>query len=128
MIASLIASVLAVASTEFSDDPEQHSVWMQQACRIQQVGYGGGEPDDYTAFCVCFDDSLREQTSAPVYRAFALGSQGAIREQGMIEDWEAARDTAASEAGAMDPAIQAQFTSYLQTALTGCVSLAYPSE
>ena len=45
MIASLIASVLAVASTEFSDDPEQHSVWMQQACRIQQVGYGGGEPD-----------------------------------------------------------------------------------
>ena len=118
MIASLIASVLAVASTEFSDDPEQHSVWMQQACRIQQVGYGGG----------CFDDSLREQTSAPVYRAFALGSQGAIREQGMIEDWEAARDAAASEAGAMDPAIQAQFTSYLQTALTGCVSLAYPSE
>ena len=128
MFVSLIASLASVATIEFPDDPDQYSQWMQQACRIQQVGHSGGEPDDHTGFCTCFDASLRDAASPAIYRIFALGSQGAVREQGMIEDWEMARDTAAAEASAMPPSDQAQFTSILQAGLTTCMHLSYQGE
>lgn len=125
MIASLIAGfALSVAASDFPGDPDQYSEWMQHACRIQQVGYnGGGEPDDYDAFCTCLDGALQDTASEPVYRAFALGSQGALQDQSMIEDWEGARDTAAAEAGAMSPEVQGQFASLLQGALGQCMGL-----
>ena len=128
MFVSLIVGLAGLAATEFPDDPEQYSVWMQQACRIQQVGHSGGEPVDHTEFCACFDTALREAASPAIYRVFALGSQGAVREQGMIEDWEAARDTAAVEAATLPPTDQAQFTSLLQGGLGRCMHLSHQGE
>ncbi|WP_339743114.1 hypothetical protein [uncultured Maricaulis sp.] len=123
---ALIATAVLLQSTTtpaFSEDPQQYSVWLQQACRIQQVGHSGGEPVDHTEFCTCFDSHVRDTTSDKIYRVFALGSQGAAREQGLIEDWQAARDTAAAEAGAMTPEVQTSFTTILQNALMACLPL-----
>ncbi len=128
MIISLIASLASVAAADFPDDPAQYSVWMQQSCRIQQVGRSGGEPADHTGFCVCLDSQVREASSPATYRAFALGSQGALREQAMIEDWEAARDTAMREAAALPTSEQTQLTAILQSALGACMNLVYQGE
>ena len=125
MFASLIAALAGFAQPAFADDAEQYSVWMQQACRVQQVGHGGGEPVDHTEFCACFDSHVREMAPDEAYRALALGSQGAVQEQGLIEDWQAARDTAASEAAAMAPEVQATFTSILRDSLLACIPLSY---
>ena len=122
MIAILIAGL--TAATDLPHDTAQYSEWMQHACRIQQVGYnGGGEPADYAGFCTCLDGHLQETSSTEVYRVFALGSQGALQDQSMIEDWEGARDTAAAEAGAMPPEVQGQFAALLQGALGHCFAL-----
>ena len=125
MIASLIAGLaLTVTATDFPGNPDQYSEWMQHACQVQQVGYnGGGVPADYVEFCSCLDGHLQETSSEPVYRVFALGSQGSLQDQSMIEDWEGARDTAAAEAGAMAPEVQGQFASLLQGALGHCFAL-----
>ena len=128
MIASLIASVLAVSSTEFSNDPEQHSVWMQQACRIQQVGHAGGVPDNHTAFCACSARAIRAEASAPVYRISALGAQGSIQDQAMVDDWAAARDAAATEAAALPPEERARFQPVLQAALGACLPHVFQGE
>jgi len=128
MFTSLIAALVGLAQPTFADDVEQYSVWMQQACRVQQVGRSGGEPVDYTELCTCFDSNLRAASTDEVYRVFALGSQGVVREQGLIEDWEAARDTAAAEAAAMAPEVQARFTTILQSSLMACINLSLPGE
>ncbi|SDM22992.1 hypothetical protein SAMN04488568_10736 [Maricaulis salignorans] len=127
---ALLASLLFVqpVTAGFSEDPAQASIWLQQACRIQQVGYSGGVPVDHTEFCTCFDRNLREASTDDVYRVFALGSQGAVREQGLIEDWESARDTAAAEAGAMAPEVQASFTTILQSSLMACMNFSFQGE
>ncbi|WP_417483236.1 hypothetical protein [Maricaulis sp.] len=125
MFASLL---LALAQPVFVDDPQQYSTWLQHGCRLQQVGHSGGVPADHTEFCACFDNSVSETADAATYRVFALGMQGALREQSLIEDWEGARDTAAAEAAAMPPASQAGFTQILQNSLMACLSLSYQGE
>ncbi|WP_323762147.1 hypothetical protein [Maricaulis sp.] len=128
MLVALIASLAGFAATEFADDPDQYSVWMQQSCRIQQVGRSGGVPEDHTAFCTCLDREIRAGASGPVYRVFALGSQGAIQDQAMVDDWAAARDTAATEAAMLSPDDQAQIQPVLQSALAACLPQSYQGE
>lgn len=128
MFVSLIASLAASAAAEFPDDPDQYSVWMQQSCRIQQVGHAGGVPENHRAFCTCLDGELRTTASAAVYRIFALGSQGSLLDRAMVEDWAAARDTAATEAAALPSEEQAQFQPILQAALGACLSQSYQGE
>ncbi|WP_417477605.1 hypothetical protein [Maricaulis sp.] len=128
MFASLVLSLAGLAQPVFADDPAQYSDWLQHGCRIQQVGHSGGEPVDHTAFCACFDARVSEAGGGGIYRAFALGMQGALREQSLIEDWEAARDTAAAEAGAMSLETQTGFSQILQNSLLACVHLSYQGE
>ena len=128
MFASLIVSLAALAQPAFSDDPALYSDWLQHGCRIQQVGHSGGEPVDHTEFCACFAAEVSETAGAEIYRMFALGIQGALREQSLIEDWELARDTAAAEAGAMSLETQAGYPQILQNSLLACVHLSYQGE
>ena len=123
MFAILLASLSL--TTDFPDDPEQYSAWMQQSCRIQQIRRSGGETDDHAAFCACMDDSLRAGYSPAASRAIALGSQGAIQDEAMVDDWEAARDAALAEAAALPQDEQAQLQPVLQGALSSCLGLAY---
>lgn len=128
MLAAMIAGVASLAATDFPDDPDQYSVWMQQSCRIQQVGHAGGVPDNHTAFCACFDRAIRAEASAPVYRIFALGAQGSIQDQAMVDDWAAARDAAATEAAALPPEERARFQPVLQAALGACLPHVFQGE
>ncbi len=128
MIFSLIASLAGLAATEFPDDPEQFSAWMQQSCQVQQMRRSGGTPSDHDAFCSCLDGALSAGLSPAAYRVIALGSQGAIQDEGMIDDWEAARDAAATEVTALDPEEQSAIQPALQTGLSMCLSLAYQGE
>ncbi|WP_203294844.1 hypothetical protein [Maricaulis parjimensis] len=126
MIAIVLASL--TLTTDLPDDPEQYSAWMQQSCQIQQVSRSGGEPDDHVPFCGCLDSRLRDSISLEAYRVFALGSQGAIQDQAMVDDWEAARDAATTEAAALPEAERAELQPALQGALGACLSLAYQGE
>lgn len=126
MLAILLASL--TLSSDLPDDPEQYSVWMQQSCRVQQVARYGGELDDHLPFCGCLDSTVREELSPAAYRVFALGSQGAIQDRALIEDWEAAREAALSGAAALPEDEQAQLQPVLQGALGTCLSLAYRAE
>lgn len=128
MFASLILALASLAPPTISDEAALYSVWMQQACRIQQVGHSGGEPADHVEFCACFDGTLQFVSNAATYRVLALGSQGALQEQSLIEDWEAARDTAVTEAAAMSLEDQAEFVPLLQNALMSCMHLSYQGE
>lgn len=128
MFASLFLALAGLAPPAILDESALYSVWMQQACRIQQVSQSGGEPVDHVEFCDCFDGTLQFVSNAATYRVFALGSQGALQEQSLIEDWETARDTAAAEAAAMSPEDQAEFVPLLQGALMSCMHLSYQGE
>jgi hypothetical protein len=124
MVLTLIAALSLVSDPiVFSEDPEDHSVWMQHACRIQQVDRSGGEPEDHEAFCGCFDAHLRDNTSAQVYRLFAMGSQGVIQDRSMLDDWEAARDQSAAESETLAPEDQAGMLRALQGGLGACLGL-----
>ena len=128
MFASLFLALAGLAPPAAIDETELYSVWIQQACRIQQVGYSGGEPADHMEFCDCFDGTLQFVSNAATYRVLALGSQGALQEQSLIEDWENARDTAAAEAAAMSQEDQAEFVPLMQSALMTCMHLSYQGE
>lgn len=81
---------LQPATAAFSEDPEQASIWLQQACRIQQLNGQSGDAASYTDYCACLDGEVADHTSAAGYRAFALGAQARIEDQAMVGDWEAA--------------------------------------
>lgn len=123
MILTVLATFLVASEpATFSEDPADHSAWMQHACRIQQVDRSGGVPEDHDAFCSCLDDYLQENATPQVYRLFALGSQGAIQDRSMLPDWEAARDVSAAEAGALPAEEQAGLMGLLQGGLGACFS------
>lgn len=124
----VIAALAGLAQPDFPDNRDQYSIWLQHGCRLQQVGYSGGEPADHIEFCTCFDTNVSETADSETYRVLALGMQGALREQSLIEDWEGARDTAVTVAGAMSPAAQAGFGPILQNSLMACLSLSYQEE
>ncbi|MEP3072896.1 hypothetical protein [Maricaulis sp.] len=123
MILTGLAALLVTSEpVTFSEDPADHSAWMQHACRIQQVDRSGGVPEDHDAFCSCLDAYLQENATPQVYRLFALGSQGAIQDRSMLPDWEAARDISAAEAGALPAEEQAGLMGLLQGGLGACFS------
>tara|TARA_R110000868_G_scaffold76499_2_gene219889 strand:- start:33965 stop:34351 length:387 start_codon:yes stop_codon:yes gene_type:complete len=128
MFASLLLALAGLAQPGFSDDPQQYSTWLQHGCRLQQVGHSGGVPADHTEFCACFDANVSGTVGEETYRVFALGMQGALREQSLIEDWEDARDAAAAQAATMSPEAQAGFGQILQNSLLSCLSLSYQAE
>jgi len=128
MLVAIITGLASLAVAGFPDDPDQYSEWMQQSCRMQQVGHAGGVPENHTAFCSCLDGEIRSAASSAVYRIFALGSQGSLQDRAMVEDWAAARDTAAVEAAALSPEERAQFQPILQTALGTCLPQSYQGE
>lgn len=128
ILTALAALVVTSGPATFSDDPADHSAWMQHACRIQQVDRSGGVPEDHDAFCSCFDGYLQENASPQVYRLFALGSQGAIQDRSMLPDWEEARDTSAAEAAALPAEDQAGFMGLLQGGLGACFSVGNPTQ
>lgn len=120
ILTTLFALVVTSEPAPFSDDPADHSAWMQHACRIQQVDRNGGVPEDHDAFCSCLDGYLRDNATPQVYRLFALGSQGAIQDRSMLPDWEAARDISAAEAAALPAEEQAGFIGLLQGGVGAC--------
>ncbi|WP_291844851.1 hypothetical protein [Maricaulis sp.] len=128
MLVSLITSLAGLAATEFPDDPEQFSAWMQQSCQVQQMRRSGGEASDHDAFCSCLDGALSAGLSPAAYRVIALGSQGAIQDEAMVDDWEAARDAAASEVATLDPEEQSAIQPALQSGLGTCLPLSYQGE
>jgi len=123
MLIALIAG-LAI-TTDPADDPERYSAWIRHACEIQQVDYnGGGEPADYVEFCGCSDTGIRETGPPAIYRVFAPGSQAALQDRSMLENWMPARDTAAMEAAALPADGQARIQPVLQGALGACMGAA----
>ena len=125
MIAAAMGlALLTSPATGFPDDTETLSSWMQHACRIQQVNRQGGEAEAYDAFCACFDAALAERVSPTAYRLYALGSQGAIAEQSIAPDWEAARDEAQRRFPELDEDEQMRASQVLQESLWACMSLA----
>jgi hypothetical protein len=63
---------------------------MRQSCQFQQARDQGGDPADYAAFCTCLDAELARESGDTMYRVMALGSQGAIGEDALVEDPDAA--------------------------------------
>ncbi|WP_421785750.1 hypothetical protein [Hyphobacterium sp.] len=87
-----LAATLALAAQHggFATDRETLSSYMRQSCQFQQARDQGGEPADYAAFCSCLDAELAGQSGDTMYRVMALGSQGAIGEDALVDDPAAA--------------------------------------
>jgi len=122
MLTMLIA--LFAQPADFTSDPAEMSRLLQHSCQIQQVNNNGrGEPADYAPFCGCMDSNVMDEGGPAIHRIFALGGQGALQEQSMLSNWQAAQETARSEAAAMPEADQARFGPILQGSLQTCLSL-----
>lgn len=86
MLTVLAAALSLTAQTaEFTHDPDLLSQYMVQACQVQQVDRNGATEEENLPFCTCLDGELASNTSAGLYRIFALGSQGAIGEDAQID-------------------------------------------
>lgn len=128
MIAAVMGLALLITpEAGFPDDTETLSSWMQHGCRIQQMNRQGGEEAAYGEFCGCFDAAVAERTSPAAYRLYALGTQGAIGEQSIAPDWEAARDEVQARFPELPADEQARAGLILQQALSACISLAPPT-
>ena len=125
---ALIATLLFLqpATPGFSEDPAQVSIWMQQACRIQQVNGPGGTEASYTEFCACLDGEIAEHTSAAGYRSFALGAQGRIGDQALVEDPVAATAESERVFQTLDTDEQTGAMMVIQNGLDVCFSLLPP--
>lgn len=124
-----MAAGLALAEGRpYEADERQYGIWMQQACRIQQVDRTpANTPAMYEEFCACFADDLRGRTTPEVFRLMALGSQARIEGRGEIEDWEAVRDMVMTEFAALPEEEQIAAPRYLQDSLQACIMLTPPS-
>lgn len=122
MVLSALFSVFALETAALPIEPDRLSVLMQQACRIQQVDRQGGAEPDYFAFCQCLDSELAGNLDATGYRAFALGSQGAIQGRGEIADWEAARAESQRLFATLDPETRNGAGQVINDALNACVN------
>ncbi|WP_421792528.1 hypothetical protein [Hyphobacterium sp.] len=121
---NIIAALLAFTAQDggFTDDPEILSQYMVQSCLHQQVTQQGGEPVDYIPFCTCLDDHLGTSSSAPVYRAMALGSQGAIGEYAQVDDPAGALAEAQRIMGTVEQEEMAAVQANLQSGLSMCLA------
>lgn len=122
-LASLLAAI-ALQSSPLTDDPEVLQGYMAHACRVQQAANQGGEAADYTEFCDCLSAEMKANSSEALYRSMALGSQGALQDNAMIEDWDAAREESERVFGTLEPEEQLSTGTVIQDGLMACVSLA----
>lgn len=121
--ASLIAALL-VQTTPMTEDPAVLQDYMAHACRVQQAGNQGGAPEDYAGFCDCLSADLAENSSTALFRSMALGSQGALQDAAIVDDWEAAREESENVFGALEPEEQLSAGGLIQDGLLACLSLA----
>jgi hypothetical protein len=123
----LLTMVLAIALIEdrpFEADQRQYSIWLQQACRIQQADRNPGQsPAMYESFCECFSRDLRETSTPEAYRVMSLSLQGNAEGRGEIKEWEVARDTAFAEYEALPEEEKSALPARLQSGLLNCISL-----
>ena len=124
----MAAGLMLAEGRPYEADARQYGIWMQQACRIQQVDRTpANTPAMYEAFCACFAEDLRGRTSPDMFRLLALGSQARIEGRGEIQDWEAVRDRVMAEFEALPEDEQLAAPRYLQESLQACIMLTPPS-
>lgn len=122
-VVSLLAAAL-LQTNGFADDAATLDRYMAHACAIQQATHQGGEADDYSAFCACVSDEMATNSSEALFRAFALGSQGALGEQSIIDDWDGARIESERIFGELEPEEQLSSAAVIQDGLFACLPLA----
>ncbi|MEN0652802.1 MULTISPECIES: hypothetical protein [Hyphobacterium] len=122
-LASLIAAAV-LQGIPLSEDPEVLHGYMAHACRVQQASNQGGMPEDYAGFCDCLSADLAENSSEALYRSMALGSQGALQDNAMVDDWEAAREESERVFGGLEPEEQLSAANVIQNGLMACIALA----
>lgn len=120
---SLIAA-LFVQTGELTEDPATLHDYMAHACRIQQSANQGGDPEDYADFCDCFAGDLADNASPALFRAMALGSQGALQGNAIVASWEAARDESERVFGELEPEEQLSADNVIQNGQIACIALA----
>jgi hypothetical protein len=121
---SALALTLAMMAQDggFPTDRETLSQYMVQSCIVQQVANQGGAPADYVASCSCLDEEIGSNTSDLVYRAIALGSQGAIGEDAQVEDSAAALSEAERLIATAPEAERLALPGILQSGLMACMA------
>lgn len=122
-LVSLFAAI-ALQSTPFTEDPAVLDEYMKHACRVQQANNQGGEEAEYTEFCDCLSADMAENSSEALFRAMALGSQGTLQDQAMVEDWDAAREESERVFGELEPEEQLSAANVIQNGVMSCLSLA----
>jgi hypothetical protein len=121
MLITTLALVLALDGHGFTDDPYTLSDYMQHSCREQQAVRQGGEPASYDEFCSCLDAGLSDRASEDAYRAYALGSQGALQERSMLDDWEGAWAESQEIFATLTEEQRAAAGGHIQAALMDCL-------
>jgi|UPI000585507D hypothetical protein len=122
-LAPLLAAVV-LQSTPLTEDPEVLHDYMAHACRVQQAVNQGGEEAEYTEFCACLSADMAENSSEALFRAMALGSQGTLQDQAMIEDADAAREESERVFGELEPEEQLSAANVIQNGLYACMEFA----
>lgn len=121
---TLVAALLALSVQDggFTEDPDALSDYMMQSCLYQQSTQQGGEQEAYIPFCTCLDQELAANTSSTVYRALALGSQGAIGENAEVDDPAGALAEAERLMTTVNPEEAGAVQATLQGGLFACLS------
>lgn len=122
-LAPLFAAAL-LQTQGFAEDAETLGGYMAHACTLQQADNQGGEAADYEAFCACLSDDMAANSSPELFRALALGSQGALGERSMLEDGEGARAESERVFGTLEPEEQLSSAGVIQNGLLACLPLA----
>lgn len=122
MIASLLA-LAAIQTSALSTDTETLNGYMAQSCRIQQAANQGGSSVEYSEFCACLANEIEENTGDDLFRAMALGSQGALQDNALVEDWNAAREESEAIFGTLEPEEQVSAGVVIQAGLGVCLPL-----
>lgn len=123
MIASLVTALL-LQTAEFTNHPETLAAYTAHACRVQQASNQGGEEADYAQFCDCLSANMAENSSEALFRALALGSQGALQDNAMVEDANAAREESERIFGELEPEEQLSSANVIQDGLYACMEFA----
>lgn len=113
---------LLVQDGGFTEDREVLSQYMVQSCLHQQTTQQGGEPVEYIPFCTCLDEHLGTNAGPAIYRAMALGSQGAIGEYAQVDDPAGAL----AEAQRIMSTASPEETAAMQATLQGGLSICLP--
>lgn len=123
ILPALALALSAVQATPLAADTGTLTGYMAHSCRLQQAANQGGTSVDYTEFCACLAGEVAQNTGDDLFRAMALGSQGALREDALIEDWEAAREDSEAIFGMLEPEEQLSAGIVIQDGLTACLPL-----